>query len=196
MSEQEKMDSFSTPTSLIVEEIATALFKKLSESRKVVNQVSVEFSCPFRLDFRFVDITKDEEYQQQFRDLMALQGPVLYWIEVTSDHSAEELRAVMEGYKRQHGARPAPALTRSYKADSRCLYVGKAKRSFYGRVIQHLGFEQSGKSQGIQLYHWANNMGLKVKVHGFELEPAMIELVSVMEIEFAKHMKPIFGKHL
>jgi hypothetical protein len=189
------MSENSSPVALLVNQITTDLFTNLSKSRQVVQQVSVEFQCPFRTDFRFVDITKDEENQQQFRELMELKGPVLYWFEVTSNHTAIELREAIEGYKGQPNARRTPAFKRAFSPDSRCLYVGKAKRSFYGRVIQHLGFEQSGSSQGMQIYHWANDMRLKVSVHGFELAPAMIDLVSIMEIEFAKHMKPIFGKH-
>ena len=79
--------------------------------------------------------------------------------------------------------------------DSRILYVGKVKRHFWGRLIQHLGYYKVNRTQGLQLYYWAKELNLNLKVTVIEFEPEMIDLMEVLESALAKKLKPILGKH-
>jgi hypothetical protein len=177
-----------------IQSIQSNLLINLQES-EIERHITVEFECPFPVNFLNKNILEHELFRDNFKQLMELTGPVLYWFEISSNHTAKQIIESFRSYHKQIGSRPTPALKKGVRPDSQCLYVGKAKRYFYGRVIQHLGFEQGGSSQGLQLYHWANDIGLKVKVHAYEFSPSMIELISVMEIELAKQMNPLLGKH-
>lgn len=86
-------------------------------------------------------------------------------------------------------------MKKRYDEYSKCLYVGKVKKTVWGRVIQHLGFYKVAKTQGLQLFEWARDLDLKLKMHVYEFEEDMCDLVSIMELELARKKKPIIGKH-
>ena len=65
----------------------------------------------------------------------------------------------------------------------------------FGRFIQHLGFHKAKSTQGLQLFYWAKNLSLSLKLTMLEFEPDMINLMTVLENEVANELKPIIGKH-
>jgi len=154
-----------------------------------------DFDCSFFQDWNLTDIRDSPEHQVVFKKLGKITGPVVYWFEIISATKAEEVRKAISDYKYSEGAKSVPALRAKYSKDSKTLYVGKVKRKFWGRVIQHLGYYHVKRTQGLQLYHWAKDIGLKVRLHAYEFEPEMEELVSLFELEFARKLKPITGKH-
>lgn len=154
-----------------------------------------DFDCSFFLDWNLVDIRDSDEHREVFQKLGVITGPVVYWFEITSTTSNEEIRRLISDYKYSEGAKSVPALKKSYSKESKALYVGKVKRNFWGRVIQHLGYYHVKRTQGLQLYHWAKDLGLKVRLHAYEFEPEMEDMVSIFELKLSRVLRPITGKH-
>ena len=154
-----------------------------------------DFDCSFFQNWNLTDIRDSAEHKVVFEKLGSITGPVVYWFEIVSDISAEDVRKFISDYKYSEDAKSVPALKTKYSKDSKILYVGKVKRKFWGRVIQHLGYYQVKRTQGLQLYHWAKDIGLKVRLHAFEFEQEMEDLVSIIERKMARNLNPITGKH-
>lgn len=154
-----------------------------------------DFDCSLFQDWNLTDIRQSEEHKELFDVLGTLAGPVLYWFEILPPTTNEDVRNAISEYKHSIEAKSVPALKSKYSRDSNILYVGKVKRNFWGRVIQHLGYYQVVRTQGLQLYHWARPLNLKLRLHAYQFEPEMEDLVSVFELKFARILKPITGKH-
>jgi hypothetical protein len=143
-------------------------------------------------DFSNEDIRKSPEHSGTFDRLAKITGPVVYVFEVVSNTTAEALLSAAQNYS---GSRATPAHKKWVNHESRILYVGKVKRNFWGRVIQHLGFYKVAATQGLQLFHWAPGLELEVKLTVFEFQPAMVELLLLLENTLAAYLKPLIGKH-
>ena len=65
----------------------------------------------------------------------------------------------------------------------------------------HLGFHTQKMNgelshvHGLQLFHWASKLSLDLKLHVFEFEPDMADVMEVIESKFASILNPIIGKH-
>ena len=146
-------------------------------------------------NYLFEDIRKKPSVHYDLMEqLKKLEGPVLYWFEITSGTDCAAIRNAITQHKAVSN-RVVPYLMKHFKEDSTCLYVGKVKGNFYGRIIQHMGFNSGHKMQGLQLFHWAKPLGLEVKVHCYQLYPEMIDMINMMELELAYEKNPIVGKH-
>lgn len=159
-----------------------------------------EFSCDFNCseleDYLHSDITKSEKYHELFKDLIEIKGPVVYWFEIISDIDRSELVSALSKYEGTDGHRVVPKIRKSFCVTSDCLYVGKVKGKFYGRVIQHLGYFTTPATQGLQLFHWAKDLSLKVKLHVIEFEKNMEDMMPAVEQYFANALSPLVGKHI
>ena len=96
---------------------------------------------------------------------------------------------------RDYTPRAVPARQNSFDDTSPVLYVGKVKKAFGGRVIQHLGFSATAATQGLQLYHWTRGMALKLQLTAFEFEDDMADLLPLVERAVARELRPLLGKH-
>ncbi len=157
--------------------------------------IQYDFMCSEFLDWNDNDIRKSPEHKVFFEEVVNFTGPVLYFFEIISTQDSGSVRECMRAYKILEGSKSVPALKKGYNKDSRILYVGKVKRNFYGRVIQHLGYYKVARTQGLQLFYWAREFGLDVRLHAYHFEPEMHDLVSIFELKFARDLKPIVGKH-
>lgn len=182
----------------LISTIAISLKEKLSEtiSNGHKNYYAFELDCStMAVNYLEKDIRdKDSDYYKLINELQELTGPVLYWFEIKSNTDRQLIRDCIVKHKAR-SSRITPYLRPKFNADSDCLYVGKVKRNFYGRIIQHMGFYSTPKTQGLQLYHWAKDIGLVVTVHCYELQPEMIDMIAMMEFEMAERKRPIVGKH-
>lgn len=153
-----------------------------------------EFSFDLALmrDFSNEDIRDSAEHKEDFIRLASITGPVVYVFEVISDTTSDSLLQAAHSYS---GNRAMPAFKASVNPASRILYVGKVKRNFWGRVIQHLGFYKVTATQGLQLFHWAAPLHLKVKLTAFEFRGDMSELLPLVENSLAHALHPLIGKH-
>lgn len=164
------------------------------------NDVCKEFSCIFKCaeleDYLNHNITESIQFFGLFKELMEIKGPVLYWYEIISNHSNDEIINALQVYEQQQNHRAIPVFYKGYNRDTRILYVGKCKEKFWGRVIQHLGYFNTPTTQGLQLYHWAKELHLEVKLHALEFTEDMADIMPIVESYFAKRLHPLVGKHI
>ena len=66
------------------------------------NDVCKEFSCIFNCaeleDYINHNITESIQFCELFKELMEIKGPVLYWYEVISNHSNDEIINSLQMY--------------------------------------------------------------------------------------------------
>lgn len=181
----------------IIDEVVTEQIVTLERLKEqgVKTSYSFPIDCKELADYNAVDIRDSQAFKEHFIKLMSMKGPVLYWFEIISDTNRGEIRSAIEQYAMTNNAKATPALKKYVNLTSKCLYVGKVKRNFWGRVIQHLGFYKVGATQGLQLYYWAKELDLKLKLHSYEFEHEMNDLIALFELELAKRKDPIIGKH-
>lgn len=162
------------------------------------NNVYKEFyyhiKCENLEDFLSKDITQSVQYQNLFQDLMQIKGPVLYWYEITSSHSNNDIIRALKEYK-QKRQRVTPVIYKNYNRRTNILYVGKCKENFWGRVMQHLGYYKTPTTQGLQLFHWAKDLRLEVRLNALEFASDMKDIMPVIELFFAKQLQPLVGRH-
>jgi len=145
-------------------------------------------------DYNHIDITNSDKYEKMFTELKELVGPCLYYFEITSENLTSEIIDKIKQYSTSENSKSIPAI-KSKIIESKILYVGKVKRHFWGRLIQHLGYYKVNRTQGLQLFYWTKELNLNLKLTVFEFEPEMINLMEVLENDLAKHLNPILGKH-
>lgn len=145
-------------------------------------------------DYNLEDITKSQDFKEMFNELKDLTGPCLYFIEVISDISPIDIVEKIKNYSKTENSKSIPAIKNTIP-NSKILYVGKVKRHFWGRLIQHLGFFKVNRTQGLQMFYWSKELNLKLKLEVYEFETDMINLMGVLENELALHLNPIIGKH-
>lgn len=120
--------------------------------------------------------------------------PAVYWFEITSGHDSKEIyNSVVELKKTSH--RNMPAFKKHLKNYSSVLYVGKVKNNLAGRMLLHLGYNITASVQGLQLCHWPNKDGLKLKLNVIYLPQDLDMIAGVFEVQIAKELNPILGKH-
>jgi hypothetical protein len=142
------------------------------------------------------DIRDSEEFKSLFKSVTQISKPVVYWFEIISNTTQQEIIEKLILYKQQVNARATPAIKKITPTDSRILYVGKVKGGFWGRLITHLGYlKGTGQTQGLQLDSWATGINLKLRLCILEFDKNMEDFMSVIEYSFAKELKPIIGKH-
>lgn len=174
---------------------AIASFQATANEEKKVH--SLEIDCR-DLDKRFHsnDIRDAKEFKEIFDTLKSITNPVLYWFEIISETSHQEIVERISKYKREGGTRATPAMRKKINGASRILYVGKVKNTFWGRLITHLGYlKGTGQTQGLQLDCWAKDICLKLRLNVIEFDKSMADYMTVVENAFAKELKPIIGKH-
>ncbi len=159
------------------------------------NEFSFEIECELLNDYNNFDIRDSEDFKMIFDKLKELNGPVLYWFEILSDTDRAQIRKQINEYSVSDNPKTTPALKKGFDKNTKCLYVGKVKKGVWGRMIQHLGFYNVARTQGLQLFYWTRGLNMKLKVHLYEFEENMADVVSIFEIEMAKLKKPLIGKH-
>lgn len=160
----------------------------------IKNSKEFYLNCNELEDFNHIDIRDSEKYKSMFSDLKTLEGPCLYYFEILSENLPSEIIGEIKKYSVSENSKSIPAIKRTIP-DSKILYVGKVKRHFWGRLIQHLGYYKVDRTQGLQLYYWTKRLNLNLRLVVYEFEPDMINLMEVLENGLAKHLQPIIGKH-
>ena len=183
----EQLNDFLTRTITVLDKVKNDALTK---------EFIFDIDCSDLKDYLNNNILKTEEYSDLFKRLCEMKGPVLYWFEILSDNTNDSIIASLRGYKRLKDHRAIPYFKESYDRHTRILYVGKCKRDFYGRVIQHLGYFTTPTIQGLQLYHWAKDINLKVRIHAIEFPNEMEDIMPIVESFFAKQLHPLIGKHI
>jgi hypothetical protein len=161
----------------------------------VKKELSFTISCRDLDDFNRDDIRQSDKFKQIFNQLKDVNGPTLYWFEIISETDTKKVINALANYKASANSKATPALKTKINYDSKTLYVGKVKRKFWGRLIQHLGFFKVDATQGLQLFYWAKDLSLDLKINILEFDNNMADIMPVVEYTFAKRFQPLVGKH-
>lgn len=184
----------------IIDNTITALDKAKDnlEHRNTILLDEKYFDHKYRneVDIRYEDTL-------EFDKINMLHQPVLYWFELnTSAHNSfirESYINYREGIKHDY-ANVAYRNTSSYKttydAESTTLYVGKVEKGFAGRLITHLGYNQSKKTAGMQLQYWYDISKLgSLTLHYMVFDNDMKYIMPSIEKQLALLKKPLIGKY-
>lgn len=146
-------------------------------------------------DYLTENITKSKLYGMTLQQLKEVAGPTIYWVEIKTELSTEEILEAFKKYRFSRDARNTPTCKWRTNCSGNILYVGKVQRDFWGRVIQHLGFSSSPQTQGLQLFHWIKGYSAEVTFHYREFIDGLEPLIGAVEYNVAKEMNPILGTH-
>jgi len=128
-----------------------------------------------------------------FYTIQRFKQPVLYWFTICSHHDSKWVYdRVLTARKAVH--RKFPALY-EYAGDTNVLYVGKVNRDLASRMITHFGYDERPDQQGLQLFHWARNMGLKLELNCILLPQECKNLTYFFESQLSQELKPLIGKY-
>lgn len=173
--------------------LATGPLLRVSENGvKQMHQFDIE--CFAMKDYNYVNVLKDSDFSHIFERVVNITGPCLYYFTIESDHHADEIISRVQIYKNTPGAKSVPAIKKNFPR-TKVLYVGKVKKAFWGRLVQHLGYYKVPRTQGLQLFYWTQNTNLKLKLNVLEFEVEMADYMAVLEIKLAKELQPILGRH-
>lgn len=144
-------------------------------------------------DFPTKHVRIHPKHKAVFDKLATIKRPVLYVFDIISATSPKVVRATAELYR--GGERTMPAFRSNVEVATQCLYVGKVKSQFQARIVQHLGFGSTPKTQALQLCHWARGLDLQLRLTAFEFRTDMADLLPLVEKAVASALKPLLGKH-
>ena len=142
----------------------------------VKNKKEFHINCNELEDYNTIDIRDSEKYKVLFDEIKEFVGPCLYYFEITSGNLSTEIVDKIKEYSTTENSKSIPAIKKTI-SESKILYVGKVKRLFWGRLIQHLGYYKVNRTQGLQLFYWTKTLNLNLKLTVFEFEPEMINLM-------------------
>ena len=186
-----------------MEEYLATYFKETSnlfaeQSQKKITVKSFDIDCVNLRDFLSEDIRTSDEFRDFFIQLTSIKGACVYWWNIHTDLSNKQILDKFKEYKNDaNRTRAIPALKseKHHNESTKTLYVGKVKRDFYGRVIQHFGCHKTKRTQGLQLFYWAKDIELKLELNVIEFEKSMENIVPLIEYALANKLNPIIGKH-
>lgn len=158
------------------------------------NYITYIFDCSFFRNYTLENIRLSNEHLKYHEILRPINGPCIYWFEIMGNTNPEKIREEISRY-REKNIKSVPAMRKNFDINSKALYVGKVKKSFWNRIIQHLGYYINDRTQGLQLYHWAEDCNLTLKLHVYEFENEMSNLMGPFEYKLARELRPILGKH-
>lgn len=139
----------------------------------------------------------------EFKEIKEIKQPVLYWFELESSDKNQQIREKIECYREplkkdfsHPNYRYTSAYKKSYCSDTKILYVGKVQTGFWGRLVTHLGYNQSNTVAGMQLFHWYDPREFgELKLHYITFDKDMKYLVTVLEKQLAKKFQPLIGHY-
>lgn len=179
-----------------IENSLEVLKMSLTKEKKI-NSLTIDTTFFDSIYFNH-DIRKSEQLKDVFDQLKQIKNPVLYWFEIDETKIiAEKVRSLYTEHLSKKSNRAISSYKKDYDRNSKTLYVGKVKTDFLGRFITHLGYHKSTQTAGLQLFHWYNVLdglpALKLNYMVFERE--MEDLISILEIDLARELKPILGRY-
>jgi len=187
----------------LINECSIGLTKSISTISNNIEQASFSFntseliqytakgcesSCPVwvRLGYRL------KEYR----------SPILYWFEIVSEVDVDKILSHLILFKNNQiignpNFRAIPALKKRIENNhSKILYVGCCRTTkLIDRMFWHFGYYNIGRTQGLQLCHWAQEFNLDIKLHVMIFPAEARLLIEVYEKYLAGKLKPIVGIH-
>jgi hypothetical protein len=82
-----------------------------------------------------------ETHRELYNNLKTLKCPVLYWFELDkSKFNPEAIIADFQNFKVNNKGRSSSAIKKDISDSQEILYVGKVKKDFHLRLVNHLGY--------------------------------------------------------
>ncbi|MBS1535265.1 MAG: hypothetical protein JST78_09320 [Bacteroidetes bacterium] len=178
-------------------ENSIAILKSCSSINREVNSLHINGTYFNKLYFDN-DIRESAQLKDVFDQLKQIKNPVLYWFEIDETKiNANAVRQLYTEYLVKKTNRAISSYKKDFDINSRTLYVGKVKTGFWGRLITHLGYHKSSQTAGLQLYHWYKvQEGMPpLKLNYMVFEREMEDLISILELDLARELKPILGRY-
>jgi hypothetical protein len=159
-------------------------------------RISVKFDCS-RLPIKSTsNKIWNEPALQYFSKAISgrYNNPAVYWFTILSNHSCRDIyNAILNVPKTT--LRQIPHIPASF-CETRTLYVGKVSSySLRERMVTHLGCDDRGHIQGLQLCHWARAIGLKLQMECLVFSKEFRDWTLSMEKELAVTLHPLIGAH-
>ena len=128
-----------------------------------------------------------------FRRIQEINEPTVYWFTIKSHHDSKQIYdRMLSARKNIHRKFPAQI---EYRGTSKVLYVGKVNNDLSSRMITHLGYDERPDRQGLQLFHWARKMGLKLELNCIVLKKELKDFIYFFEAQLSQELKPLIGKY-
>jgi hypothetical protein len=152
---------------------------------------------------KFINDVNISQAITEFKALKDIKKPVLYWFELVSSENNQSIREeFINNYREpiKKGSKTPYRNTSSHKktfnTNSSTLYVGKVEIGFWGRLVTHLGYAQSYKTAGMQLFHWYKpELFGDIKLNYIVFDENMKYLIVILEKLLAKELKPLIGRY-
>ena len=156
-----------------------------------------EIECnKLKSDYLEINITDSLDFRELFDELKKYEDyPAIYIFKINPEIERDVILKTIKDFDSSTELN-FPALN-NFKENHGVLYVGKVKKSAWGRLIQHLGYHQNRKSHGLQLDSWAkeSKLQLDIKFQVVFFEKCMSDYLEILEKELAATYQPILGKH-
>ena len=144
------------------------------------------------------NITTCVEHIEAFNEFKKNKNkPILYWFSIDDKTiNATTLRNKYLEFKNLKSPRNSAAYKPLLDTNSKTLYVGKVKKDFHLRLVTHLGYSKNKDTAGMQLFHWYKPEELgNLTLNYIVFKEEMNDLITILEMEFARELKPIIGKY-
>ncbi|WP_452225616.1 hypothetical protein [Lacinutrix chionoecetis] len=177
--------------------ISTKLIQALGNVEKfgARKNYSLDIDCSQLKNWNEIDIKNSKEFAKDFEEISDLIGPILYWFEIVSDTTNDTCLNAISEYKRMKNSRSMPSIRKSLFKESKALYLGMTKSKFSKCIVQHLGYNSKIDAQGLQLFHWAKPLNLKLRLHAYLFDIDMEDLVSIIELKLSRKLRPITSEN-
>jgi len=165
-----------------------------------INEKSFQNRYSLTLDCEYLPELSDGEscctepgLDRFFATIQQINEPTVYWFTIQSHHDSKQIYDRMLTARKTVNRRfPAQV---EYRGTSKVLYVGKVNSDLSNRMITHLGYDERPDRQGLQLYHWARKMGLKLELNCVVLKKELKYFIYFFEAQLSQELKPIIGKY-
>ncbi len=189
------------------EKVHTAINQGVNLYQAILNGAFQEYNCISLDCTKLIDPAEDETLPDQVinhffaylhkDDVNGFQinkKACLYVFEIVS-HTAVQIKDIYKIFCENEDLKylNKSAMKKNPSTNSIYLYVGKVKSGIGNRMATHFGYANP-KIGGLQLRHWAKDIGLKLKVHIIALDEVIDDYINPLELNLTKNMKPLIGK--
>jgi hypothetical protein len=175
----------------------------LSNINDNIKQISFSFNTSELIEFAGKDCEKScPVWQRLGYEFKEHNSPLLYWFEIESEVDNSEILSRLQLFRVEKSKtdidfRAIPAFrNNSLDNKTKVLYVGCCRTTkLIDRMFWHFDYYNVGRTQGLQLCHWAREFNLSIKLNVITFPREAKNLIEVYERFFAEKLQPLIGMH-